>query len=210
VKLLGCLFAETLRTGGLEDEKNRMDFVKSIEKHTDQLTSLVDDLLDLSRIESGQKQPQKAQFNLIDLINDVVRDVKPLTKAHNIEIKTEFSLMNENIIADKAQIRQVLINLLQNAIKFNQAKGHVSISSRNLNEGIAISVQDTGFGIPSQDLPRIFERFYRVDKGRSRDMGGTGLGLSIVKHIVEAHKGSISVESQIGKGSTFTFTLPLQ
>ncbi|MFH1854385.1 MAG: ATP-binding protein, partial [Candidatus Omnitrophota bacterium] len=113
-----------------------------------------------------------------------------------------------NILADEARIAQVLLNLIDNAIKYNREKGKVIIAAREKNAFVQVDVSDTGVGISEKDLPRLFERFYRIDKARSRELGGTGLGLSIVKHIVQAHNGEVSVQSVLGQGSTFSFTIP--
>jgi two-component system phosphate regulon sensor histidine kinase PhoR len=125
----------------------------------------------------------------------------------NIEVKNELAA-GITVSADKGRIEQVFINLIDNAIKFNKDRGTIRIYSQDINSKIKITVEDTGIGIPPKDIPRIFERFYRVDKARSRELGGTGLGLSIAKHIIELHNGSVGVESTEGLGSRFFFTLP--
>jgi two-component system phosphate regulon sensor histidine kinase PhoR len=201
--------AETLREGALEDKNNRMDFVQSIERQSDQMIALVKDLLDLAAIESGKKAPKLELMTLTGLINDAVAEVKRLADKRKISLRVDIGKDIPAVMADRDQIRQVLINLLDNAIKFNKDGGSIIVSVRSESAYQWVSVEDTGVGIPSQDLARVSERFYRVDKARSRDMGGTGLGLSIVKHIVEAHGGTIRVQSDLGKGSTFSFSLPL-
>lgn len=202
-------FAETLMSGGLEDSKVRMDFLRSIEKHADQMTAMVDDLLDLTAIESGQKIPLKEAISINDTIEDVAKSLNPLAKRKKVSFQFEIPADLPPVMADRNQVRQVLVNLVENAVKFNREGGTVRIEARHIQDSLKVSVTDSGPGIPSVDLPRIFERFYRVDKARSRSEGGTGLGLSIVKHIVEAHGGSVTVVSALGEGATFTFSLPL-
>lgn len=202
--------AETLREGALEDKNNRMDFVQSIERQSDQMIALVKDLLDLAAIESGKSAPKLEPLELAGLIKDAVSEVKRLADKRKISIRVDIGKDNPQVMADRDQIRQVLINLLDNAIKFNKDGGAIIVFVRPEGAYLWISVEDTGVGIPSQDLARVSERFYRVDKARSRDMGGTGLGLSIVKHIVEAHGGTMRIQSDLGKGSTFSFSLLLK
>lgn len=202
-------FAETLRTGALEDIEHRLEFVKSIEKHTDNMTALVEDLLDLTAIESGQRAPQKEPSNLIDVLKDVVAGIKPVAAQKKIKIDFDIEGGLPLVLADKSHLKQIFNNLLENALKFNSEGGQVKLAAKKDGATVQAQVSDSGTGIPAQDIPRIFERFYRVDKARSRAMGGTGLGLSIVKHLVEANGGSVTVESKIGKGSQFTVFLPI-
>lgn len=202
-------FAETLLSGGLDDVKNRVGFVRSIEQQGNRMASLVHDLLDLTAIESGQRPPQKIPFSITELMEEVLSEFS--ASAEKKKIRLEHMKQNSDLVvsADRSQIHQVLNNLIENALKFTGEGGIVTLCEKTCDANVEISIQDSGMGIPSQDLPRIFERFYRVDKARSREMGGTGLGLSIVKHIVEAHGGTVRVESHIGKGSLFSFLLPI-
>jgi len=201
-------FAETLIHGGLADKEHNLEFTQAIEKHADRMSHLVDDLLDLTAVESGKRLPQKTSFPLKEIIDEIEESLRPLLVKKGVVVKSNIPADFPLISADRTQIRQVLTNLLDNAVKFNKEKGGTASVEAEAKEGtITISVKDNGIGIPSQDLPRLFERFYRVDKARSRDMGGTGLGLSIVKHIIESHGGAVGVESAIGKGSRFFFTL---
>ncbi len=203
-------FAETLSSGGIEDKENRLSFVKSIENQADRMTALVDDLLDLTAIESGKNAPVKEPLSIGEIATEALDSLQQLAGKKNVTLLADASLNRLPTVSfDKKQIKQVLVNLLQNAIKYNKDGGTVTIRGEKQNDVVAIFVTDTGSGIPSSDLSRIFERFYRVDKARSREMGGTGLGLAIVKHIIEAHGGDVSVESTLGQGSTFRFTLPL-
>ena len=168
---------------------------------------MVDDLLSLSHLESKEILLEKDIFNLRQQVEKVIMGFKEQLKKRNVDIKNEIPA-NSLINADKDKIEGVFTNLIDNAIKFNREKGAIRIYSQQEGDKIKIIVEDSGVGIPEKDIPRIFERFYRVDKARSRDLGGTGLGLSIVKHIVELHGGNVGVESVEGLGSKFWFTLP--
>jgi two-component system phosphate regulon sensor histidine kinase PhoR len=201
-------YTETLLEGALKEEV-ASQFVQVIKKHTDRLTKIVEDLLMLSKIESRKFQLNLEPITLPDLFEDVLGFIREAAGRKNITIIQNEIPSSLVIQADRNYLEQVLINLLDNAIKYTSSGGGITISALETDEKeIQISVQDNGIGIPRDDLPRIFERFYRVDKGRSQEMGGTGLGLSIVKHIIQAHGGRVWVESQFGKGSTFHFTLP--
>jgi two-component system phosphate regulon sensor histidine kinase PhoR len=201
-------FVETLLEGALEDKENNRNFLKIIQEHAERLNSLVDDLLSLSYLESKEMLLEKQALNLRRLLDEVISGFKAQLKKKDIEIKNELSDSVE-VDADKHRIGQVFINLIDNAIKFNKEKGKIRIYSQPENAKIKVIVEDSGIGIPEKDIPRIFERFYRTDKARSRSLGGTGLGLSIVKHIIELHSGNVGVESTEGLGSRFFFTLPL-
>jgi len=201
-------FVETLLEGALEDKENSLNFLGIINKHVDRLNDLINDLLELSRIESKEVRLLKSNFKISELVSEVVLGFKSLAKKKGVELGFELPLDLE-ISADKSKIEQVLVNLINNAIKYNKEKGFVRIYCQDLADKIKIVVEDSGSGIPLKDIPRIFERFYRVDKARSRELGGTGLGLSIVKHIIELHSGTVGVESTEGMGSKFFFTLPL-
>jgi two-component system phosphate regulon sensor histidine kinase PhoR len=202
-------FAETLRLGGLDDRENRLSFVEAIESDAERMTRLVDDLLELAALESGGRLPKLEKLKLEAAAREVVTGLQPLAARKKVKLEVGPFDAAPVVLADRVQLRHVLTNLLDNAIKFNKEGGLVSLSS-SLGEGqVVVSVRDTGPGIPASDQPRLFERFYRVDSARSRELGGTGLGLSIVKHIVEAHGGAVSVESRVGEGSTFRFTLPV-
>ena len=200
-------FVETLLEGALNDKENNRNFLKIIQEHTERLNSLVDDLLSLSHLESKEITLNKKSFNLRSQLEEVISGFKSQLKKMGIDIKNELPA-SISINADKDRIEQVFTNLIDNAIKFNKEKGFVRIFSEEINGKVKITVEDSGIGIPEKDIPRIFERFYRVDKARSRELGGTGLGLSIVKHIVELHGGSVSVESTEGLGSKLWFILP--
>jgi two-component system phosphate regulon sensor histidine kinase PhoR len=200
-------FVETLLEGALDDRENNRNFLKIIQDHAERLNNLVEDLLSLSHLESKEITLNKKNFNLRQQLEDVILGFKSQLKKKNIEIKNELPA-NIAVTADKDRIEHVFTNLLDNAIKFNKERGSIRIYSQEINGKIKVIVEDSGIGIPGKDLPRIFERFYRVDKARSRELGGTGLGLSIVKHIIELHGGSVGLESTEGFGSKFWFILP--
>ena len=200
-------FVETLLEGALDDKKNNRNFLTIIQNHAERLNSLVNDLLSLSNLESKDMPLEIGEVNLAHVVDEVILGFGSQLKKNNVEI-TNGLAPNIMAKADKDKIRQVFTNLIDNAIKFNKKNGLVSIHAEELNGKIKITIEDYGVGIPEKDIPRIFERFYRVDKARSRELGGTGLGLSIVKHIVELHGGSVGVKSTEGLGSKFFFTLP--
>ena len=200
-------FVETLLEGALEDKENNRNFLKIIQDHAARLDSLVNDLLSLSHLESKEIMLKKTNFNLRQQVESVIPGFSSQLKNKDIEIKNELPA-GISVTADKDKLEQVVINLIDNAIKFNKEKGFVRIYCEETNGKVRITVEDSGIGIPGKDIPRIFERFYRVDKARSRELGGTGLGLSIVKHIVELHGGSVGVESTEGLGSKFSVLLP--
>jgi two-component system, OmpR family, phosphate regulon sensor histidine kinase PhoR len=200
-------FVETLLEGALEDKENNRNFLKIIQEHADRLDSLVNDLLSLSHLESKGMAINKSRLNLSSLVKEVVTGFSSQLKNKGVEVINQ--LPQELIInVDKNRIEQVLVNLIDNAIKFNKDQGSIKIYHQDFGSNIKVVIEDSGMGIPQKDILRIFERFYRVDKARSRQLGGTGLGLSIVKHIVELHGGATGVESTEGLGSRFWFSLP--
>ena len=201
-------FVQTLRDGAISDPKDSLRFLEIIERHTDRLNRLIDDLMDLSQIESGKIEMNMQSVELPEVINRVVSDFNEIADQKQQRLKVNIPPDLPPVLADEERIETVLTNLVDNAIKYTPDYGEITVSAFVKNDGVQIEVADTGMGIPPKDLPRIFERFYRVNKGRSRELGGTGLGLSIVKHIVEAHGGTVTVESKVGRGSRFTFTLP--
>ena len=200
-------FVETLLEGAIDDKENNRQFLKIIHEHANRLDSLVNDLLDLSYLESKEIRLEKEEINIRSLAEQILSGCKSQLKKKDVEAHN--NLAGDFLIkADKSKIEQVLTNLIDNAVKFNQEHGSLDIYGEQTQNGIKITVEDSGMGIPPKDIPRIFERFYRVDKARSRKLGGTGLGLSIVKHIVELHGGTVGVESTEGLGSKFYFYLP--
>ncbi len=213
------LRAETLREGAKDDPAVAEQFLLDIEGETIRLAHLVDELLDLSRIESGLIEPRRAPVALQTLADQVVGDYTPRAEQAGIQIKLEAMNALPTINADADQLRRVFINLIDNALKFTPQGGRVQVrlttpnaaTRQTLGAGrwVVASVRDTGMGIPAEDLPRIFERFYRSDKARARATGGSGLGLAIVKSIVDAHAGKIWAESDVGKGASISFALPV-
>lgn len=200
-------FIETLLEGALDDKENSRNFLIIIQEHAERLNELVNDLLSLSHLESKEITLDKKDMHLRPLAEKVILGFKSQLRKNFIEIEDELPA-SLSIKADNNRIEQVFTNLIDNAIKFNKEKGFIRIYSQEEAGKIKIVVEDSGSGIPEKDMSRIFERFYRVDKARSRELGGTGLGLSIVKHIVELHNGSVGVESVEGVGSKFWIVIP--
>ncbi|MDP8266786.1 MAG: ATP-binding protein [Candidatus Aceula meridiana] len=201
-------FSETLLDGALHDKKNAEDFLRTIYADANRLAQLVEDLLDLSRIESGKAALEMSSCHIKDIVDRVTVSLKEQIKRKNVAIEKDIPKNLAQVQVNEKNIAQVLLNLIDNAIKYNEKGGCIQISAKESNGFVEVSVADNGIGIPAEDLPRIFERFYRVDKARSRELGGTGLGLAIAKHLVQSHKGQISVKSELGQGTTFRFTLP--
>jgi two-component system phosphate regulon sensor histidine kinase PhoR len=199
-------YAETLLEGGLEDLAYSRKFVEIILNKGRQLANIVQDLLILSTLESG-KPPAPQPISLRETIESAIRTVEPVARHRGVRLSCG-SFEDLSVVGYEIRLEQVFVNLLENAIKFNRQDGEVRVEVARDAERAMVRFRDTGLGIPSRDLPRIFERFYRVDKARSRATGGTGLGLAIVKHAVEQMGGSVSVESRLGEGSVFTVALP--
>ena len=198
--------AETLQDGAIDDKEAARDFLARIESEADRLTQIVAELTQLSRIESGQAELNKEPLSLNTLIDEIVTEMSPLAERQHIELLKELSSALPLVSADKDRIRQTIINLVHNAIKFNKPSGKVTITTGYDSNSIKVSVTDTGVGISKEDLPHVFERFYKADKARTG--GGSGLGLAIAKHTILSHGGDIQAQSEEGRGSTFTFTLP--
>ncbi|MCM0081597.1 ATP-binding protein [Geomonas sp. Red32] len=202
-------YAETLLNGTVSEDAERRDrFLGIIYNHADRLTVLVRDLLALSELESGEVNLQPQTVQLEGAIRNALLLVEQRGEEKGVTLEFAGVSGTGSVTVDRGRLDQVLINLLDNAIKYSSTGDKVAVSAADEGKMVRVSVKDEGIGIPAKDLPRLFERFYRVDAARSRDCGGTGLGLSIVKHIVQAHGGSVSVESTPGAGSTFSFTLP--
>jgi two-component system phosphate regulon sensor histidine kinase PhoR len=200
-------YTETLLDGALKEEV-APQFLQIIQKHADRLTKIVEDLLILSKIETKEFQLKMEVISLPNLVDDIIEFVQESAENKKISLSRNEIPLSLAVKGDRSRLEQILINLLDNAIKYTPEGGRVVVSAVERDSGeIQFSVEDNGIGIPREDLSRIFERFYRVDKDRSKELGGTGLGLSIVKHLVQAHGGRVWVESQMGKGSTFYFTL---
>ena len=203
-------YTETLLTGQVDDQETATQFMGIIDTETDRMNRLVKDLLQLSRLDYKQEKWNKKESNLIALLKSVVTKVEMTAKKKNQHLNCIFddSLKILTVI-DKDGIEQVLMNVLSNAIKYTQEGGRIDIDAIQLGSNAQLIIADNGIGIPEKELSRVFERFFRVDKARSRAMGGTGLGLAISKQIIEEHNGSIEIESKEGKGTKVTITLPL-
>jgi two-component system phosphate regulon sensor histidine kinase PhoR len=192
---------------GYYDRDTQMEFYRIIDTECDRLVRLISDLLNLSRIESGRAlELVLTDVDLAEVINQVVDSQRSYTNTHEFEIVVQEDL--PGLVADRDKVDQVLTNLLSNAIKYSPDGGKITVHAREVDDKIAVSVTDEGLGIPEEHIARLFTRFHRVDSRDSRKQYGTGIGLYLVKHLVEAHHGEVSVESQLGEGSTFTFVLP--
>jgi two-component system phosphate regulon sensor histidine kinase PhoR len=201
-------YAETLLEGALEDQENNRRFLEIIKAHAIRLNNISSDLLTLSELEAGKARPEPEPVAVCGAVESALRTLESEARLRGVSLVCG-RMEDLRVLGDRLQIEQALVNLLDNAVKFNRPTGEVLLEVTRAGDGrVRITITDTGIGIPHDDLPRIFERFYRVDKARSREVGGTGLGLSIVKHIIERMNGAVSVESQLGKGSTFTLLLP--
>ena len=201
-------FVHTLMDGAVNDKKVRDKFLKRAAKSLDRLDSLIHDLLTLSQIETGQSKMRFVHFNVVETAQEVLDQFE--NKAEKKGLKLSFDSDYDNpivVYADSEWIYRVLLNLVSNAIKYTD-EGGVSVGFELKENSVSIFVKDTGLGIPQDHLSRIFERFFRVDKSRSKERGGTGLGLAIVKHILEAHESKVVVNSTVGRGSVFSFELP--
>ena len=203
-------YTETLLDGAIHDEDNNIRFLTIIRQNAERLRRLTEDLLTISRIELQRHRFQFAHYNLVSLLTDLVEAMRPMAVKKRIEMTMEVPREGAEAFCDSEAIHQIVTNLLDNALKYTPEGGSVSIGARPLSgDRVIVYVRDTGIGIPKEDVPRLFERFYRVDKARSRELGGTGLGLAIVKHLVRAQGGEVGVESTPNLGSTFYFTLPV-
>ncbi|MFQ5847935.1 MAG: ATP-binding protein [Candidatus Methylomirabilales bacterium] len=227
-------YVETLLGGALEEPERRRQFLEVVARHVERMNRLVDDLLDLSNIETGRLQLERQPVRLTEMAEQIFALHQEMASKKGIALCLDVSPDSPAVFADRDRLQQILINLVDNAVKFTPAGGTVTVAARpvqgsgfmvqsrigpvhepsTINHELAsdfveIAVTDTGTGIPSMDLPRITERFYRVDWGRSRELGGTGLGLSIVKHLIHAHGGELHIESELGRGTRVSFTLPI-
>ncbi len=200
-------FSETLLDGAMNDKDTLEYFLSIILKESDRLQSLIEDLLDLSKIEKQGFKLNPGYIEINGILKEIFVILEGKAKEKEIELVLKRPQKDLFLLADSSRVKQVFINLINNAIAYTPAGGEVRVKVEEVGEEIVIVVSDTGIGMEKEEIPRIFERFYRVDKARSRNSGGTGLGLAIVKHIVEAHHGSISVKSKLNKGTTFTVKL---
>jgi two-component system phosphate regulon sensor histidine kinase PhoR len=198
---------DTLRDGAIEDPPAAEHFLERMEVEVDEMTQMVQELLELSRIESGQAPLRLFPTAVTKLIEPVIERLRAQAGRASLTLNIVLPANLPEVMVDADRVRTVILNLVHNAIKFTPPEGQITVSARTVPDAVVIAVADTGIGIPSDDVPRIFERFYKADRARSG--GGTGLGLAIAKHTVHAHNGRIWVESTEGVGSTFSFTLPL-
>jgi two-component system phosphate regulon sensor histidine kinase PhoR len=203
-------FIETLLNGALEDEEVNRDFLKKAMRNVNRLIYLTKDLMEISKLETGELKSEIEEIYLYEVLHDIIESLNYKAERENIELVVHNFDKDIMVKADKNQVKQVLINLVENGIKYNVPNGKVEVNvftKPKQPERVFVSVKDTGIGIDEKDIPRVTERFFRVDKSRSRERGGTGLGLAIVKHIMEAHGEKFSIESEPNKGSTFTISL---
>lgn len=199
-------YLETLLDGAMDDPAVAIPFLEKAYHNAMRLNVLLNDLIDISRIESGELKFSFRYFDIVDLISELVHTSEIRAQQANVTVSFTYDHAR-SVYGDKERLSQVLTNLLDNAIKYNVDGGRVDVRTRASEGGVLVEISDTGIGIPDQHLSRIFERFYRVDKDRSRAVGGTGLGLAIVKHILEAHDAHVELTSQIGQGTRVSFTL---
>jgi two-component system phosphate regulon sensor histidine kinase PhoR len=202
-------YLETLLDGALEEPQHARKFLEIVFRHTERLGRLTDDLTDLSNIELGRISLRIEPADLTEVTESALAIIQPRAGSGRVTVEASLPADMPEVLADRDRLAQILINLVDNAVKYTPAGGHVWVEAQRLPSGmVEVAVRDTGVGVPKADLPRLTERFYRVDKARSRELGGTGLGLAIVKHLVLAHGGELGIESELWKGTTVRFTLP--
>jgi two-component system phosphate regulon sensor histidine kinase PhoR len=201
-------YIATLLDGGLEDPTINKNYLIRAEKSVERMINIIDDLEAISRLESGEMVLEKEMFDIVDLSKEIIESQEMKAGERKIKLHFKENFKPIRVFADKDRIRQVITNLLVNSLKYGKNGGETEVRFYDMDDNVLMEISDNGIGIAKEHLPRLFERFYRVDKGRSREQGGTGLGLAIVKHILEAHGQTINVRSSEGVGSTFSFTLP--
>jgi len=202
-------YVETLLDGAKDNPEVATKFLQTIQRNSERLQFLIEDLLTISELESGRLKMNLQSVQLRSLVERVLEDFKTQAESRRVELKNDVPDLTAR--GDSDRLQQVLGNLIGNALKYGRNGGHINVSGHLLNgSSIELCVKDDGPGIPTESLERIFERFYRVDKARSREQGGTGLGLSIVKHIVQSHGGKVWAKSELGQGAAFYFTLPVK
>ena len=202
-------FVETLEDGAIDDKENNRRFLGVIHRNAERMRNLIADILELSLIESGNVSIEKTQVRLGSLVGEIFASLASKADARKVRIVNEVP-EDCRVLADPGRLEQMLTNLIDNAIKFNVEGGNVTVSCRPSENSSMITVADTGEGIPKENLQRVFERLYRMDRGRTRDVGGTGLGLAIVKHLARLHGGEVSVDSELGRGTAFHVELPAE
>jgi two-component system phosphate regulon sensor histidine kinase PhoR len=192
----------------MEDEEVNRHFLEKTATSVERLCNLVNDLEEIAQLESGEQNLEFETFDIYSLTKDVFEEIEYKANTHTIRFSVKKGCERPFYVkADKERIRQVMVNLLDNSVKYGNENGNTTVSFYDMGENVLTEITDDGIGIPEEHLTRLFERFYRVDKSRSREQGGTGLGLSIVKHIIEAHNQTINIRSKVGIGTTFGFTL---
>ncbi|MBU1147315.1 MAG: cell wall metabolism sensor histidine kinase WalK [Candidatus Omnitrophica bacterium] len=201
-------FIETLEDGALDDKENAQKFIGIIKKHTERISSIIDDLLSLSELELGKDRLNRQSFDLKKLVDEILLGFGHALSAKRHSIETSYNGKDFNITADREKTEEVFVNLIDNAIKYTNSNGKILVNLSENEDDFLIEIKDNGIGIPKEHLDRIFERFYRVDKARSRQLGGTGLGLAIVKHIILLNNGAIDIDSELNKGTRISFSLP--
>jgi len=207
---------EALQAGAAEDPKLRTQFLGSLERLVERQTSLIQDLLDISKLDSGLDSNWQEEVNIVQLINDAIEQLRPQSDKKQLTVSTQMTVDSVSggdlvVLGNGSQLQRAIVNILQNAINYTPSGGSVTVSARPVGgDRLEIKFQDTGVGIDPADLPHIYDRFYRADKARTRETGGTGLGLAIVREIIARHHGTMDVESQVGKGSTFIIQLALR
>ena len=200
-------YIQTLLDGGLHDEKINMKYLQRTNKSVDRMINIVEDLEVISRLETDQARLDLQEFNIVELAKEVIEAFEMSASQMNIQLELLNESQTEFVYGDKDKIQQVFMNLVSNSIKYGKDGGKTRVKFFDMENNMLVEIADDGIGIAEDSLDRLFERFYRVDKNRSRDIGGTGLGLAIVKHILEGHNQNINVRSTVGVGSTFSFFL---
>ncbi|MGB0247583.1 MAG: sensor histidine kinase [Flavobacteriales bacterium] len=202
-------FILTLLEGGMEDPEINRKFLLKAAKNVERMSGLLEDLDVITKMEAGNLDIELVPFDLLDIVRETIESLEPKAKRNNIELRITKGMDGSKVmvLGDAAKLVQVLTNLIVNSINYGTEGGHTEVRYYDAEDSILVEVADTGIGIREEDLPRVFERFYRVDKSRSRHAGGSGLGLAICKHIIETHGQTINVRSTYGEGSTFSFTL---
>ena len=202
-------YLETLLADPRQPPAELLRILEIMERHSDRLNALVDDVLSLARLESRESEIDRAEINLPNFLDGILRDWEKRFAAKKLNAQLDAPVNLPSLHADESRLQEIIYNLLDNAVKYSQSGGSITIGAAAVGNQIRLSVKDQGIGIAARDLPRIFERFYRVDKARSRELGGTGLGLSIVKHIAQLHGGRVEAESEPGRGTTISVILPI-
>jgi two-component system sensor histidine kinase ResE len=201
-------YSEAIIDGIADTEEEKIEMARIIYDESLRMGRLVNELLDIARMEAGHIELNLEEMNVTEFSHRVLRKFQGVAKEHGIKVSGDIKEIDNPVPADPDRIEQVLTNLIDNAIRHTSSDGDVTLRVEPADDGVRIDVEDTGSGIPEEDLPFVFERFYKADKARTRGRAGTGLGLAIVKNIVDAHKGKISAHSKVGEGTTFSVFLP--